>query len=154
MANWYVGSTKWTAVTQWAALTSYSVGDLRRQLATPTVGNERVFRCTTAGISGAAEPTWTLTVGSTTTDATVVWTEVTGNNTYAWTAPHARLANAFASGWGAAGDDFYVSNNHAETQSTAMTLTSPGTAASPCRVICVADTGSTPPVSADLATTG
>ena len=148
-ANWYVGSTKWSAVSIWVALTSYSVGDLRRQtaaLGTLTVGNERVFRCTTAGVSGAAEPTWVLTKGATTTDATAVWTEVTGVDTYGWGAPHARLANAFA--WGAAGDVFWVNGNastpHAETQAAAMTLTSPGTAASPCQVLCVND-ASTPP---------
>lgn len=152
MAAWYLGSTKWTAVTAWAATTAYVVGDLRRQLATPSVGNERVFRCTTAGTSGGAEPSWTLTKGSTTSDGSAVWTEVTGNSTYNWSAPHARLSSAFS--WMAAGDDCYVSHNHAETQSTAMTLTSPGTSASPCRVICVSDAGSTPPVSADLATTG
>ena len=151
MAAWYLGSTKWTAVTAWAATTAYVVGDLRRQLATPSVGNERVFRCTTAGTSGGAEPSWMLTKGSTTSDGSAVWTEVTGNSTYNWSAPHARLSSAFS--WMAAGDDCYVSNNHAETQSTAMTLTSPGTSASPCRVICVSDAGSTPPASADLATT-
>lgn len=53
-----------------------------------------------------------------------------------------------------AGDTFYVAHDHAETQASAMTLTSPGTAASPCRVICVNRAGSVPPVSADLATTG
>ena len=151
MAAWYVGSTKWTAVTVWASLTPYIVGALRRQYAIPTVGNERVWRCTTAGTSGMIEPSWTLTKGSTTTDSTAVWTEVTGNSTYAWTAPHSRLANAFS--WMAAGDDCYVSNNHAETQAVAMQLTSPGTVTSPCRILCVSDTGSTPPVSADLATT-
>lgn len=149
MAAWYVGSTKWTAVTAWAALTSYSVGDLRRQLATPTVLNERVFRCTTAGTSGAAEPTWTITVGGTTADGTAVWTEVTGQSTYneggtPWGAPHARLNPALATGWAAAGDTIYLSDNHAETQASAMALTSPGTAASPVRIICVDDAAGPP----------
>lgn len=54
----------------------------------------------------------------------------------------------------AAGDIFFVSEDHAETQASAMTLTSPGTAASPCKVICANHAGSVPPVSADLATTG
>lgn len=155
MANWYLGSTKWTAITAWAASTAYIVGDIRRQLAAPAVGSERAFRCTTAGTSGTAEPTWTLTKASTTADATVVWTEVTGDNAYGWTAAHARLANTFA--WMAGGDTCYVSNNHAETQSTAISLTSPGTAASPCTVLCVTDTA-TPPTAvaatATISTTG
>ena len=95
MANIYVGSTKWTAVAAWAAGASVSVGDIRRQLTTPTVGNERVWRCTTAGTTGGSEPSWTLTAGSTTNDNGVVWTEITGLATYsgdggrsAWAAPH------------------------------------------------------------------
>lgn len=151
MAVQYCGSTKWTAVTAWAALTSYVIGDLRRQLATPTVGQERVFRCTTAGISGASEPSpWTLTKGSTTSDGTAVWTEVTGNSTYGWTAAHAREANMLA--WMAAGDDGYLSNNHAETQSTNLNLVSPGTAASFCRILCVSDAASPPTALATTAT--
>ncbi|MFZ3046498.1 MAG: hypothetical protein WA151_11330 [Desulfatirhabdiaceae bacterium] len=149
-ANWYVSSTKWTACTAWAALTSYNVGDLRRQLAIPTVGDERVFRCTTAGISGAAEPSWTLTEGGTTDDATAVWTEVTGLETYGWAASHARLANAYA--WGAADDVFWPGDDHAETQASTLTLTSPGTAASPCKVICVDDSAEPPTAVATTAT--
>lgn len=53
----------------------------------------------------------------------------------------------------AAGDDFWLASDHAETQASAMTLTSPGTAASPCRIVCVDFAGSTPPASADLRTT-
>jgi hypothetical protein len=53
----------------------------------------------------------------------------------------------------AAGDVFYVSEDHAETQATAMTMTSPGTVGNPCYVYCVNHAGSVPPVSADLATT-
>lgn len=148
MANWYCASDKWTAVTAWAALTAYSVGDIRRQLATPTAGNERVWRCTTAGTSGAAEPSWTLTKGSTTNDGTVVWTEITGSETYNtnpanMVAPHARIENAAA--WMAAGDTLYLGNHHAQTQATsAITCTFPGTISSPNYVYVVDDTLSTP----------
>jgi len=151
--NHYVSSVGHTAVAQWAASTVYSVGDLRRQLAAPSVGNERVWRCTTAGTSGGSEPAWTLTEGSTTADNDVVWTEVTGQETYNWTAPHARLAtaNVFAAG----GDVIFVSHQHAETQATANPLLGGGigSASSPITVICVSDAGSVPPISADLRTT-
>lgn len=53
----------------------------------------------------------------------------------------------------AAGDDFWVSEDHAESTAGAVTLTLPGTAASPNRIICVNHAGTVPPVSADLATT-
>lgn len=68
-------------------------------------------------------------------------------------------ANAFTTLDGAfsgkaAGDIFYVADDHAQTQASALTLTSPGTVASPCFVYCVLRTGgSVPPVSADLRTT-
>jgi hypothetical protein len=68
-------------------------------------------------------------------------------------------ANAFTTLDGAfsgkaAGDIFYVADDHAQTQASALTLTSPGTAAAPCFVYCVRRTGgSVPPVSADLRTT-
>ncbi len=151
MANWFCSSVQWSAVTAWAASTSYSVGDLRRQLATPAVGSERVFRCTAStGASGGAEPTWTLTKGSTTTDGGVTWTEVTGNAAYAWQAAHARVANALA--WIAAGDTCWVGDDHAESQSANLTLTSPGTAANPCLVYCVDHTVSSPGAG-DLKTT-
>lgn len=80
-----------------------------------------------------------------------MWTEVTGNSTYNWNAPHARLSNAFA--WGAAGDTFYAAHNHAETQAATLTLTASTTGGSPFIVLCVNSAGSVPPVSADLRTT-
>lgn len=52
-----------------------------------------------------------------------------------------------------AGDTIYVSEDHAETQATTLTLTSKGTAAAPVLVTCVDHAGSVPPVSADLRTT-
>lgn len=68
-----------------------------------------------------------------------------------WANAYTTLVAAFAGM--SAGDTAYVAQNHAETQASAMTLTSPGTAAAPCRVICVNQAGSVPPVSADIATT-
>lgn len=155
MANWYVSTTKHTAITQWAATTAYSVGDIRRQLAAPSYGQDRAFRCTTAGTSGGSEPAWNTSKGATTADNTVVWTEVTGNETYGWSAPHARFEVALESGygWSAAGDTIYLGHDHAETYAGSNTFSSQGTAISPQRVICVSTAGSVPPVSADLATT-
>ncbi len=66
---------------------------------------------------------------------------------------NAKLTIAAAFTAAAAGDTIYVSEDHAETQASAMTLTSPGTAASPCIVLCVDHAGTVPPVSADLRTT-
>ena len=82
MANWYCSSTDYAAAPQWAASTAKTLGQIVRQLATPTQGNERVWRCTTAGTTGATEPAWTLTTGSTTADGSAVWTECTGRAVY------------------------------------------------------------------------
>lgn len=155
MAVWYCGSTKYTAVTQWAATTAYNVGDLRRQLAAPSAGNERVFRCTTAGTSGGSEPAWNLTKGATTNDGGAVWTEVTGNSTYGWNAAAARLrlfADNGGSPWAAAGDTIYVSNNHAATEAGVVNYTFPGTAANPNIVQCVSDSAAPPTSVASTAT--
>src|SRR5580698_9881369 len=99
MANYYVSSVAWTAVTQWAALATVTVGTLRRQLATPTAGNERVFvvSAITTGITGSSEPSWQLGNNQTTTDAGVTWTEIAGQEAHQlagnWTAPFARLGS-------------------------------------------------------------
>lgn len=68
-----------------------------------------------------------------------------------WANAYLTLAAALTAS--AAGDTIYVSEDHAETQATSMTLASPGTAAAPVRVICVNHSGSVPPVSADIRTT-
>lgn len=67
-----------------------------------------------------------------------------------WANAKATLAGVFAAC--SAGDTVFVSDDHAETQATAMTLTSPGTAASPVRVLCVDDTSDPEPPTA-LSTT-
>ncbi len=152
MADWYCGSVQHAAVAQWAALTAYVVGDIRRQLAAPAVGSERCFRVSaiTTGISGAGEPAWNLAKGAATTDSGVTWTEITGNSAYAWAAPWARIW-PITSSWMAAGDTLYVAHDHAATQATSITAgLSFGSPNSPCRIICVDAGGSVPPVSADL----
>lgn len=68
-----------------------------------------------------------------------------------WANAYTTLAAAFTAK--AAGDNFWISEDHAETQASTMTLTSPGTAAAPCTAICVNHSGTVPPVSADLRTT-
>ncbi len=108
--------------------------------------------CTTAGTAGSgSEPAFSDTAGVTTADNTVTWTSLgaVGNFT-GWQAPHARLANAFTTNWGQAGNSFYIGDNHAETQASAMTLTSPGAGGTTCSIYCVNHSGSLPPVSANL----
>jgi len=64
--------------TAWQATTAYSLGDI----VVPSAGLENGFRyeCTTAGTSGASEPTWKTTEGETNSDGTVVWTCRLGNH--------------------------------------------------------------------------
>lgn len=58
-------------VNQWRA----SVAVVVDQRVPPTTPNGHNYKCTTAGTTGATEPTWPTTPGSTVTDGTVVWTE-------------------------------------------------------------------------------
>lgn len=60
-----------------------------------------------------------------------------------WTNAFTTLTLAFAAG--AAGDTFYVADDHAETSASVVTLTSPGTAANPCLIICVSSHATSPP---------
>lgn len=68
-----------------------------------------------------------------------------------WANAKATLAAALTAA--GAGGTVYVADGHAESQASAMTLASPGTAGSPVRVICVVDTGDPEPPTA-VATTG
>lgn len=80
-----------------------------------------------------------------------------GDDGLTWANAKATLAAAITAA--GSGGTIYVSDNHAETQSSAMTLNSPGTVANPLRVICVDDAGNPePPTSrattATVTTTG
>jgi hypothetical protein len=77
-----------------------------------------------------------------------------GSSGLDWTNAKATLAGAFAAM--TPGDTCYVSQAHAETQGTPMTLTAPGTAAQPCKVLCVQDSAippTTPATGATITTT-
>jgi uncharacterized phage protein gp47/JayE len=56
--------------TPWAALTNYNAGTYRA----PTTANGFFYKVTTAGTTGATEPTWPTTIGGTVTDGGAVWT--------------------------------------------------------------------------------
>jgi hypothetical protein len=94
---WYVNSVSYAAITAWSAAQTWTVGQLIRQVS-PTQGNERVFVCIVAGAGGATtEPTWVLTRGAKTVDASATWMEVSGHaalcadttNTMPWAASSA-----------------------------------------------------------------
>lgn len=69
-----------------------------------------------------------------------------------WANAYTTLVAAMAAK--AAGDIFWVAHNHVETTGASnLSLISPGTEATPCKVYCVSSAGSVPPVEADLATT-
>lgn len=168
MANWYVSSVAYSAVQTWSALTGgaatpVSTGTIVRQTS-PALNAERCFRCSTAGTTGTSEPTWVLTSNGTTTDGTVTWTECTAQEAYqqvgstsTWTAPAARIGNLSSTGKNviSAGDNVFLSSDHAETQSTALTLIFGGTGASASitNVLCVSRTsGNVPPLGSDVTT--
>ena len=72
------------------------------------------------------------------------------DNGSTWALAKATLVGAFTAA--SAGDTIYVSDNHAETQASTMTLTPPGTAANPVYVICVDDSAEPPTALATSAT--
>lgn len=57
----------------WVASTAYALNDY----VLPVGGNGRLYKCSTAGTSGAAAPTWPTTAAGTVADGTAVWTEQT-----------------------------------------------------------------------------
>ncbi len=72
-ASWYYGLIVATKG-MWAASTVYALNDT---IVTGSPTNNRIYKCTTAGTSGAAAPTWPVINGATIADGTAVWTEQT-----------------------------------------------------------------------------
>ena len=62
------------AYSAWAATTSYAVGAIVRATTVQEFG--LVFKCTTAGTSGASAPAWPTLIDGTTVDGTVTWTAI------------------------------------------------------------------------------
>ena len=88
----------------------------------PQTPNGRIYKCTTAGTTGAGEPTWPTTNGGTVTDGTAVWTEQTtamlaGTFTEATYGSYARISIASSLA------------NFAGTQGATTTVASSGTSA-------------------------
>ena len=62
------------AYSAWAATTSYAVGAIVRATTVQEFG--LVFKCTTAGTSGASAPAWPTLIDGTTVDGSVTWTAI------------------------------------------------------------------------------
>lgn len=105
-------TTGYYAVTPWATGTAKTVGQLVRQNAAPSVGNERVFVCVVAGTTHATtEPTWVVTQGSKTTDNTVTWCEITGKPAVNGDVTNTPASSSWRSGSAAVGN--LIKNNGA-----------------------------------------
>ena len=91
---------------------------------------------------------------TTTTVGAGVWTSLGPVGSFTkGAAPHARLANACATNWFAAGNTVYVGDNHAESQATAITISSVTVATSATgKILCHNHSSSYPPASSDLTT--
>ncbi len=121
----------------------------------PAAGREYVFRCTTAGTSGASEPTWSGAIGNNSTIASggATFTNVTGQSAYGWSAAAgtAYCISAGVSGRPANGDRVFIASDHSETNATSSVTYSWGSAGyALIQVISVNRAGSVPPVAADI----
>jgi hypothetical protein len=99
----------------WIASTSYIAGEYVQP--TATGGNGHLYRCTIAGTTGPAEPTWPLTENSTVTDGGVTWEEQTPVLVNRLPAPNGPQPTRVASGGAfAAGRDVYLEMTYLNAQ--------------------------------------
>lgn len=149
MPDWYVSSAAWTAIAQFAT-GSYSVGQIVRPLTAPAFNAQYAFRCTTAG-SASAEPTWTSAASNNqTVTATggAVFTNVSGQSTYGWSAAAGTVASLTNNTRFTVGDRAFLSSDHSETN-TSGGYSFTGGAFGLIQIISVNRAGSVPPVAAD-----
>lgn len=153
MADWYVSSAAYASVPTFAISTAYTVGQFVKPI-TPALKAQWVMRCTTAGTSAATEPTWPLINNSTVTSGTAVFTNVTGQSAYGWSAAAGDLPTMFVGGAlrFTSGERIFISSDHSETQTTSTTYgaTGGGTTNTISPILSVNRAGSVPPVAADL----
>src|SRR5208337_1677171 len=106
-----------------------------------------------SGNSLASVPTFSATAGVVTNDSANRWTSLgLASGFAAWAAPFPRIIGALTANWVAAGNTVWVSDDHAETQATSISM-AVGTLASPVKVLCVDHTAAVPPGNANLKTT-
>jgi len=152
MANWYVSSVNYFATPQWAASTPYTIGQFVRSLATPAQPFQYfVYRCTTAGTTGATEPSWPYTNNGTVTNGTAIFTNVSGQQTYGWAAAIGTLYSITNSGYvrAALGDRIYIGSDHSETHAGSGWSLGPSGWGS-VNIVSINRAGSVPPVEADF----
>src|ERR1700741_447543 len=116
MADWYISSVAYAAMSSWQASHAYTVGALIKPTS-PATGQEYAFRCTSAGTSGGSEPAWSSAKSnnSTINDSGAQWTNVSGQSTYNWSAPAGSLycmTNATFADRTAPGDRIFLSSDH------------------------------------------
>jgi hypothetical protein len=154
MADWFVSSVTYAAVSAWAASTAYTVGQFVRPTAA-AAGAQYVFRCTTAGTTSGTEPTWPAANNGTVTNGGAVFTNVAGQSTYGWSAAAGTLFAISNAGNNrpVVGDRVFLSSDHSETNAGAATYWFNAFAAAfgVVQIISVNRAGSVPPVAADLA---
>jgi hypothetical protein len=150
MADWYVSSVAYAAVPVWQASPhAYAVGDFIRPV-TPASLREYVFRCTTAGTSGATEPSYPIADGNTVVSGGATFTNVSGRSAHGWSAAAGTLGciSSSISNRAVGGDRIFLSSDHNE--STNVTSFSFGSAGfSLIQLLSVNRAGSVPPVAAD-----
>ena len=153
MADWYVSSAAYTSVPTFAISTAYTVGQFVKPIA-PALKAMWVMRCTTAGTSAASEPTWPTTNNGTVTSGTAVFTNVTGQSAYGWSAAAGDIPTMVFCGAVrfTSGERMFVSSDHSETQTTATSYgaTAGATTNNISPILSVNRAGSVPPVAADL----
>ena len=160
MADWYVSSANYAAIPIFVINTPYTVGQFIKPTAA-TWGREQVWRCTTAGTSGATEPAFSSSGNdnATITSGTAQFTNVTGQSAYGWTAAAGTLfcitgQGAPGNNRNVAGSRIFIASDHTETNTlTSLNSywTNNGSAGSGlCQFLSVNRAGSVPPTANDI----